>query len=544
MPKSTPRKTNESTSVVFRSSGEVSARCREKDWGATALGPVGTWPGALKAAAEIVVASPSPMSLLWGPELVQIYSEGYREILGDKHPRGLGQTVRECWPEVWHQNAPFYESVLKRSEAHEIRGQRLMIRRSGRPVEIVVDLACSPVFAAGEKVAGVLVCVCECTPQVRARELLRATRRSASALRESEARYRTLAELSPVATLIIAGGRYAYANPEALRLFGARHPEQILGISPFDFVAPDDHARARERVRRVIEEKRTAPSMEARMIRLDGSSVLVEVSAGYVRWDGVHAALVVMRDITERKHSEEVLRVAKEAAEEASLAKTRFLSTMSHELRTPLNAVIGLSDLMVNGVVGPVNPVQKDNLVRIKSSAWYLVELIEEILGFTRAETGGEEAHLGDVDLAEISRSVLAMLAHSAAARGLTLRSSGLERPVMVRTDERKVRQIVTNLVANALKYTSSGGVNLELRLTKDAAEIRVRDSGPGIPPERLEDIFDPFVQVDSPTVRAGGGTGLGLAISRRLAALLEGEITVDSVLGEGSTFTLRLPRR
>jgi signal transduction histidine kinase len=215
---------------------------------------------------------------------------------------------------------------------------------------------------------------------------------------------------------------------------------------------------------------------------------------------------------------------------------------MSHELRTPLTAIIGLSGLLEAEVAGPVTSAQKAHIARIKASAWHLVSLVDEILTLSRVEAGREEARLGNADLAAVTREVVDMLANVAHAKGLALIVHGASEPVAAHTDAGKVRQIALNLIGNAIKYTETGRIDVELR--SDAREIilRVRDTGVGIPHERLEDIFDPFVQVEG-SQRMEGSTGLGLAICRRLAHLLGGEVSVDSEPGRGSTFTLRFPR-
>ncbi len=222
--------------------------------------------------------------------------------------------------------------------------------------------------------------------------------------------------------------------------------------------------------------------------------------------------------------------------------KSQFLSTMSHELRTPLNAVIGLADLLDSGVPGPVNPDQKKHLTRIRAGAWHLVEIIEEILTFSRAEADKVEVHREEVDVAALARGVVEMLRYEADAKRLALRVSGSDEPLVLRTDGAKVRQILTNLLGNALKYTDEGSVEVEVRRGAETIDLVVRDTGPGIPPALLDEIFEPFEQGPGAAARARAGTGLGLTISRRLAALLGGEVTVASTPGEGSAFTLRLP--
>lgn len=256
----------------------------------------------------------------------------------------------------------------------------------------------------------------------------------------------------------------------------------------------------------------------------------------------VYAALAVSYDISQRKRDEETLRKAVQDAEHASKAKSIFLSTMSHELRTPLTAVLGFADLMESEVVGPMNARQKEYLGRIQASSWHLVAIIDEILTFTRSEAGKEDVRVTKVDVAAVARAVAGMLAPEARARGLPLRLHGAHDRALVHTDGGKLRQILTNLVGNALKYTHEGAVDVVLEADEQEVRVHVRDTGPGIPADQVEEIFEPFTQVDGSTTRTTGGTGLGLTICRRLARLLHGDVTVDSTPGRGSTFTLAIP--
>ena len=238
------------------------------------------------------------------------------------------------------------------------------------------------------------------------------------------------------------------------------------------------------------------------------------------------------------------LRDALVIAESASRAKSDFLAVMSHELRTPLNAIIGYASLLADGVTGVVPDGQRAQLLRIKGSAAHLVGLIEQILTLSRIEAGREEVRAEAVAVASMLDDAGAMAAPLAAMKGLTFRVHPVDDALMIETDAGRVRQILVNLVSNALKFTERGEV--ELRAWADGHSVRftVRDTGIGIAPEHLDRIFEEFWQVEQSTTRRVGGVGLGLSVSRRLATLLGGEIAVESRVGEGSTFTLRLPRR
>ncbi len=279
---------------------------------------------------------------------------------------------------------------------------------------------------------------------------------------------------------------------------------------------------------------------------------------GGIRWVTVHArvlfegdedgrrpvkAVGAFLDVTTQIRTETELRRTRDAAERASRAKDQFLSTVSHELRTPLAAVVGYVELLKEEIPGPVNEAQRDCLERIEASANHQLAIVDEILTYSRTEAGEEQVQLEEADVARITRETGEMLSGLFATEGIELELHGADAPVLVRTDPEKVRMIVTNLVGNALKYTEEGRVDVEVEDGDDRVEVRVRDTGPGIPADQMEDIFRPFTQVDQSHTRPQGGTGLGLAICQRLAELVGGTVTVRSVLGEGSIFALRLPR-
>jgi PAS domain S-box-containing protein len=224
----------------------------------------------------------------------------------------------------------------------------------------------------------------------------------------------------------------------------------------------------------------------------------------------------------------------------ASQSKSVFLATMSHELRTPLNAIIGYQALLHDGITGELNDLQRNQLTRIRASADHLLQLIDEILTFSRLEAGKEVVKREDVELRPMVSEALAMVAPQAQAKGLKL----VERVDDVRlvTDRGKMRQVLLNLLSNAIKFSDDGDVIVTSEARGRTIAVSVIDPGIGITPDNLEKIFDPFWQVEQQSTRRAGGTGLGLSVSRSLARLLGGDVIVTSTPQQGSTFTLLLP--
>jgi signal transduction histidine kinase len=232
------------------------------------------------------------------------------------------------------------------------------------------------------------------------------------------------------------------------------------------------------------------------------------------------------------------------AAEAANQSKSQFLGTMSHELRTPLNVIGGFTELLEMGIEGPVTEKQRDALARIKASQQHLLMLITEILNFVRIESGRMEYHFGQTPLADALADVAGMLGGMAKGKGVTLAIPPGDADVVAWADADRVRQILVNLIMNAVKYTPPGGtITLSCAAVGETVVARVADTGPGIPDGRLESIFEPFVQLTSGLTDRGGGVGLGLPISRDLARAMKGDVQVESTGSAGSCFTLVLPR-
>jgi signal transduction histidine kinase len=235
---------------------------------------------------------------------------------------------------------------------------------------------------------------------------------------------------------------------------------------------------------------------------------------------------------------------ARDAAQEANRAKSDFLATMSHELRTPLNAIGGYADIMQLGIYGEINEKQKDALGRIMRSQQVLLSLINDVLNFAKLDAGQVHYRIGDVPLAKTLTGVEPLIAPQLGTKRLTYRVDRCPDDLTVRADQEKLQQIVINLLSNAIKFTPAGGtITMDCEAAGEQVLIRVRDSGVGIPTERLDAIFEPFVQVDRALNRPHEGVGLGLSISRDLARGMNGTLEVESTVGEGSVFTLRLKR-
>jgi signal transduction histidine kinase len=246
--------------------------------------------------------------------------------------------------------------------------------------------------------------------------------------------------------------------------------------------------------------------------------------------------------LAQRVRTEEELRSMKDKAELASEAKTQFLASMSHELRTPLNAIIGYQDLLTMEIGGPLNERQRGYLGRIRTSSERLLRLIDQLLSLSRIDAGKEALKLERVDVSSVATETAAIVQPSAAAKGLWLRVIVPTAPVECVSDNGKLRQILLNLLSNAVEFTNKGGVDVTVSQQGASISVHVRDTGPGLSETDRARVFEPFVQTDASITRPNSGTGLGLPVSRELAWLLGGDVRIDSADGQGSTFTIEIP--
>ena len=543
---------------IFGGEGEMRARCRELNWSATPLGPVERWPQSLRTAAALVLGSGFPSILVWGAERVQIYNDLYSRIIGRKHPHALGMPTHESWPALREVQEPIFQRVWARDTVN-LRNAPYVLDRNGINELAYFDATFVPVIAEDGTVGGSFSTLFETTAQVAS---------TAAALKSSS-------ELSAV----IDGMTDAVfiGTPRGLSLVN-RPGLEMLGIADLQPVnAPLAELSAVWRGRRADTGEAYAIGESPLSRALRGETVseesiiqpvngaderLVRVHASPIRRDGViTGAVAICSDITEQRRAERAMREseqrliadqiaarglaekAREQAEAANRAKSDFLAVMSHELRTPLNAIDGYAELLELGVRGPLTEEQRVDLARIRRSQRHLLGLINEVLNYARLESGAVRYELADVRLDEALSTAEALVAPQLRAKQLEYDCTGCDAGVAVRADAEKLQQILLNLLSNALKFTDPlGRIAVRCEPHERYVTVMVSDTGVGIPADRLESVFEPFVQVDTRLTRTREGVGLGLAISRDLARGMGGELTATSELGRGSTFTLTLP--
>ena len=382
--------------------------------------------------------------------------------------------------------------------------------------------------------------------------------RRLAALGTSEARLRRILESGIVGAFYWdIDGRITDANDAFLALLGFTRDDLAAGRLDWRALTPPAW-RETDRVA-VAELMATGRhgEYEKEYLAKDGRRVPVLIVSAFFENSREHGVALCL-DQTARRAAEEALRLreaqlrealdaahaARAEAETANAAKNTFLATMSHELRTPLNAIGGYAELIEMGIRGPVTAAQREDLARIRRSQQHLLGLINDVLNFAKLDAGVVRFDLAEVAIAEALAAAEPMVAPQMAAKGLRFALPACDDTAAVRADPEKLRQVLLNLLGNAIKFTDRGGeISIACDVGPTMVQLAVRDTGIGIPAERLQSIFEPFVQVDRRLSRPNEGVGLGLAISRELARGMGGELTATSTEGVGSTFVLTLPR-
>ncbi len=380
--------------------------------------------------------------------------------------------------------------------------------------------------------------------------LFEQTQAAERALRDSEGKLRDLFEHSPDAIFVEDyHGNVLDVNAEACRLNGMEH-DALVGKNVFDLIPPDQREAVEHDFARMT--RGEIDLIEGLSQTADGRVIPVEIRVNRITYSGIPALLLHVRDITQRKQVEDELRKAKAAAEAANRAKSEFLANMSHEIRTPMNAVIGMTGLLLNT---PLTHEQRDFVETIRHSGEALLTIINDILDFSKIEADRLELEHQPFDPRECLDTALDVVAAKAAEKRLDLACLvEPETPGLLMGDAMRVRQVLVNLLSNAVKFTERGEVVVTVKarrlevgngrsedppVSKYELLFSVKDTGIGIPPDRMDRLFQSFSQLDASTTRRYGGTGLGLAISKRLSEMMGGTLCVDSegAPGRGSAF-------
>ena len=369
-----------------------------------------------------------------------------------------------------------------------------------------------------------------------------------------DSRFRELFEVCPDAILEVDHeGGIRLANEEARRIFGYSHTE-LIGRRVEELL-PERYRGAHLTYRGHYHDhpvkRQMGSGLDLWALKADGSEFPVDIKLSPIQTEDGLRIMCVVRDITDRRKTEEQIRSLNDSlerrnreVERANQLKSEFLASMSHELRTPLNAIIGFSDLLREQIAAQLNEKQQRHLSHISRGARHLLTLINDILDLSKIESGRLDLRLEKLSLPDDIEEVFTALRPLAAAKSLQL-DVQIDRGLEIRADRTRFKQILYNLLSNAIKFTPEGGrITVEAQADEAVLRLAVSDTGIGIPPDEIETIFESFHQAAETTKGVREGTGLGLAITKRLVEMHRGQIWVESTPGEGSRFFLKLPLR
>ncbi|HEX6320675.1 MAG TPA: ATP-binding protein [Burkholderiales bacterium] len=536
--------------------GEMGALMRAKDWSQTALGTADTWPQSLRTAVSILLNSRYPMFVFWGPQLVKIYNDGYRPITGDKHPWALGRPGREVWPEIWDAIGPMVERVVRHGEATWSDDLQLFMRRRGFPEEVFFTFSYSPIRDESGGIGGMFCACTETTLKVQGERRLKLLRDLAAAAAEA----RTVADACALSAGVLAGnpadipfgliylfeeggarlagtaGVLPDDDPHDWPLDGARQVGNLGGLFRAVPAGPWPEPPASAMVLPLMDRGQDRPS-GALVLGISSRVLFDESYRGF--FDLVAGQLAA--SIANARASEEERRRL-EALSELDRAKTAFFSNVSHEFRTPLTLMLGPVEDGLADAEQPLPPAQRARLELARRSGLRLLKLVNSLLDFSRIEAGRAQASYVATDLAALTADLASSFRSAVEKAGLKLTIACPPCPQPAYVDRDMWEKIVLNLLSNAFKFTFEGEIAVRLRQTAQRIELAVRDTGTGIPAAELPHVFERFRRVEGARSRTHEGTGIGLALVQELVRQHGGTVSVHSVEGAGSTFTVSMP--
>ncbi len=549
--------------------GEMGALIRATEWSRTPLGPIESWPQSLRSAVSILLPSKAQIVLFWGPELVAIYNDAYRPVFGSKHPIALGMPARQCWSEVWNVLEPLFQSVVSTGEAFWAKDHLFELERHGYLEETYFDVSYDPVRDETGRVGGLFCIVSETTGRIIGERRLAALRdlgrvgtgassagdvfRNAAAVLEryqkdvpfvalySVDATRTFARLEGAAG--VAPGDASAPERIDLANRGQSWPvggdsEMVLAEPPPQMTLPGGPWPDAAKQAAVL--KIATPASEPYGYLVAGISPRRQFDDDYADFFRLLGSNIANAVAGVRALQEERKRA--EALAEVDRAKTAFFSNVSHEFRTPLTLMLGPLDDLAKTEEGMPTP-NRALLAVVQRNGQRLLKLVNTLLDFARIEAGRSQASYEATDLSALTADLASNFRAACDRAGLRLDVDCPPLPEAAYVDREMWEKIVLNLLSNAFKFTLEGGISLQLRDAGANLELLVSDTGTGIPAEALPRMFERFHRVEDARGRSHEGSGIGLALVNELVKFHGGSITVQSNLGEGSVFSVVIPK-
>jgi len=562
----------------FLSGGsELGALMRTMDWSSTKLGPIERWPQSLRTSVSTCLNSRFAILVWWGPDLIMLYNDAYRDIIASKHPAALGHPGRDCWPEIWDTIGPMLEGVMQRGEATWSDDLLLLLARHGYPEECYFTFSYSPISDESGGIGGVFTPVMETTERVIAERRSDTLRELAGSSVEAKSEDMTWG----LAADILGRNRHDISFSVLYTLSPDRkyiHVRSCCGITSDHVLcrAPKDLDEVHSPLLRAIRDslhtgemvlvsdvQQNSPELPlgvwgiapveaiALPVVFPGRSsaeacILVGLNArkrfdqDYRLFLETLARQFASNLAAARAHEEETRRA--EMLAELDRAKTVFFSNVSHEFRTPLTLMVGPVESML-ARARPSAIVSKEELQLVHRNSMRLLKLVNTLLDFSRIEAGRVDAIYEPTDISTFTADTASAFRSAIEQAGLEFFIDCEPLPEPAYIDRDMWEKIVLNLISNAFKFTLVGGITVRLKAVEEQIELRVEDTGLGIPEEQQSKVFERFHRVEGVRGRTHEGTGIGLALVQELVRLHNGSIRVKSAVGKGSMFVVSIPK-
>jgi len=562
---------------LFTGGGDMGALIASIDWSYTPLGPLEQWPQSLQTAVSVCLFSRFPMFLWWGPDLIQIYNDAYRPILGTtKHPAAMGQRGQETWSEIWHIIGPMLEGVYREGKATWSDDQMLPIDRHGFAEEAFFTFSYSPIFVESVGIGGVFTAVTETTGRVLNERRLRTLRD----LGERASEGQTGEEACRVAALTLSSNPADIAFALIYLLDERKEKAHLVGRSgvdaesdlspdvidmsaeaapwPFSRMTAPEHTILVDNLNTRFSDVPDGlwPDPPHRALVLPIMSYAQNQITGYLI-AGLSSQLLLddnyrgffdliaghISTAVSNARAFEQERKRLEALVKLDRAKTEFFSNISHEFRTPLTLMLNPLQDLLREVGTTLTQQQHDNLETAQRNSLRLLKLVNTLLDFSRIQAHRIEASYEPTDLSAVTADLASNFRAAIEQAGMKLivDCPALSEPVY--TDRDMWEKIILNLLSNAFKFTFEGEITVTLRMLAEHVTITIRDTGIGIPEGELPHIFDRFHRVRGARARTYEGSGIGLSLVQELVRFHGGQIQVESQVGTGTTFTITIPR-
>jgi signal transduction histidine kinase len=547
---------------------------RARDWGATPLGDPATWSGALSAAVSLCLGSRLCSCVYWGPDFRILYNDAYGSILGTKHSWALGRAARDVWPEMFRIIGPLLEETYETGATTGSDDAAIFLNRFGYIEEFYCSFSYAPIFGADGRIEGVYAILPETSKRVIGERRLQTLQRLGNLGNSITGIGDTLALISGVVaenpydipfaafylwddsgmearlTATAGIGRGTTLAPLAVRAddeslytpFLKRvHSRQIETLRlPVDVVDLPDRGWGGSPSSLVIVPFVASMAEGPRGFMVAAANALKRVDKDYLLFFHMVGDQIAKSITGAFVHEQESARIA--ALAELNKAKTRFFNDISHELRTPLTLMLGPLEEFIRSASASLTHEQQGNLALSHRNGKRLLKLVNDLLEFSRSETGHAQPSFEPVDLSKETAGIARTFEWASRQMGIRLDIAcpTLSEPIFV--DREMWEKIVLNLLSNAFKYTNEGEIRISLTETRKSVLLRIKDSGIGIGDADLTRIFDRFYRVEGASTRTSEGTGIGLALVKELTERLGGRVRAESKPGRGSTFTVELP--